>query len=90
LTFGNQCDEKTSFAILDIAWDGGVNFIDTADVYPLPPELNTVGATETIIGNWLHSHPGRRHETISQQNATAKWATRLMIKDFPAGILWMQ
>jgi len=64
MTFGNQCDEKTSFAILDKAWDSGVNFIDTADVYPLPPELNTVGATETIIGNWLHSHPGRRHETI--------------------------
>jgi aryl-alcohol dehydrogenase-like predicted oxidoreductase len=51
MTFGYQCDEKTSFSILDNAWNAGVNFIDTADVYPLPVDLSTVGATETIIGN---------------------------------------
>jgi aryl-alcohol dehydrogenase (NADP+) len=34
MTFGHQCDEPTSFAILDHAWSAGVNFIDTADVYP--------------------------------------------------------
>jgi aryl-alcohol dehydrogenase-like predicted oxidoreductase len=64
MTFGHQCDEPTSFAILDRAWSAGVNFIDTADVYPLPPDLATVGATETIIGNWFKARPGRRHETI--------------------------
>ncbi|HUI66558.1 MAG TPA: aldo/keto reductase [Bacteroidota bacterium] len=64
MTFGRQCDEKTSAAILDKAHEAGVNFIDSADVYPLPPELGTVGRTETIIGNYLKSHPGRRHETI--------------------------
>ena len=64
MTFGNQCDEQTSFEILNKAWEAGVNFIDTADVYPLPPDLKTVGATETIIGNWLKNHPGRRHEVI--------------------------
>ncbi|MCC7209499.1 MAG: aldo/keto reductase [Anaerolineae bacterium] len=64
MTFGHQCDEPTSFAILDRAWDAGVNFIDTADVYPVPPDVKTAGATETIIGNWLRAHPGRRHETI--------------------------
>ncbi len=72
MTFGNQCDEKTSFAILDKAWGSGVNFIDTADVYPLPPELNTVGATETIIGNWFSAHPGRRHETILATKCNGK------------------
>ncbi len=51
MTFGHQCDEQTSFMILDRAWYAGVNFIDTADVYPLPVDLKTVGATETIIGN---------------------------------------
>ncbi len=64
MTFGHQCDEQTSFAILDRAWNAGVNFIDTADVYPLPVDLKTVGATETIIGNWFDAHPGRRHETV--------------------------
>ncbi len=64
MTFGHQCDEPTSFSILDRAWAGGVNFIDTADVYPLPVAMDTVGATETIIGNWFAAHPGRRHEAI--------------------------
>ncbi len=64
MTFGHQCDEATSFAILDRAWDAGVNFIDTADVYPLPVDPGTVGSTETIIGNWLSANHGRRHEVI--------------------------
>jgi aryl-alcohol dehydrogenase (NADP+) len=64
MTFGYQCDEPTSFAILDRAWDGGINFIDAADVYPIPVTNNTVGATETILGNWFQAHPGRRHETV--------------------------
>lgn len=37
MTFGKQADEHTSFAILDKAVNAGVNFIDTADVYPIPP-----------------------------------------------------
>ncbi|HLY28563.1 MAG TPA: aldo/keto reductase [Aggregatilineales bacterium] len=64
MTFGGQCDQLTSFSILDKAWEMGVNFIDTADVYPLPPDLKTVGDTEAIIGNWFKEHPGRRHETV--------------------------
>src|SRR5579859_2672534 len=64
MTFGGQCDQPTSFSILDKAWEMGVNFIDTADVYPLPPDLKTVGDTEAIIGNWFKEHPGRRHETV--------------------------
>jgi aryl-alcohol dehydrogenase-like predicted oxidoreductase len=46
MTFGVQCDERTSFAILDRAIEGGVDFIDTADVYPLGGTLETVGRTE--------------------------------------------
>ncbi|HVO41561.1 MAG TPA: aldo/keto reductase [Aggregatilineales bacterium] len=64
MTFGYQCDEPTSLAILDRAWEGGINFIDTADVYPLGGGLERVGATETIIGHWFKAHPGRRHEVI--------------------------
>jgi aryl-alcohol dehydrogenase-like predicted oxidoreductase len=61
MTFGNQADTSESFRILDTAWDAGVRFIDTADVYPLGGGLERVGATESIIGQWLPRH---RSETI--------------------------
>ena len=61
MTFGLQCDEAQSHAILDAAAEGGVDFLDTADVYPLGGDLSTVGRTEEIIGAWL---PGRRHDFI--------------------------
>lgn len=53
MTFGLQCDEPSSFAILDAAADAGIDFLDTADVYPLGGTLDTVGRTEEIIGKWL-------------------------------------
>jgi len=53
MTFGHQCDERTSFAILNQATAAGVTFIDTADAYPVPPTPETAGRTEEIIGAWL-------------------------------------
>lgn len=53
MTFGLQTDEKASFAILDRAAEGGVNFIDTADAYPLGGDVDTAGSTEEIIGRWM-------------------------------------
>ncbi len=53
MTFAGQCDEATSRAILDEAADGGVTFIDTADAYPIPPEPETAGRSEEVIGRWL-------------------------------------
>ena len=53
MTFGLQCDEATSAAIMDRAAEGGITFFDTADVYPLGGGLPTVGRTEEIVGNWL-------------------------------------
>ena len=53
MTFGNQADETASFAIMDVAAEAGVNFIDTADVYPFPPSFQAVGRTEEIVGKWL-------------------------------------
>ncbi len=61
MTFGLQCDEPTSFAILDAAAAGGVTFLDTADVYPLGGSFETVGRTEEIVGRWLR---GRRHDFV--------------------------
>ena len=61
MTFGLQCDERTSVAILDAAAKGGVTFLDTADVYPLGGGFDTVGRTEEILGRWLQ---GRRHDFV--------------------------
>lgn len=59
MTFANQADKVTSFAILDKAFDAGVYFIDTADVYPLGGTYETFGGTEEIIGEWLESRRDR-------------------------------
>jgi 1-deoxyxylulose-5-phosphate synthase len=61
MTFGHQCDEQTSFAIMDAAAEAGVRFIDTADVYPIPVSLETAGRTEEIVGRWLR---GKRDDFV--------------------------
>ncbi len=59
MTFGSQADEEAAHAILDKALDAGVNFIDTADVYPVPPTIETAGRTEEIVGRWLRGKHSR-------------------------------
>jgi 1-deoxyxylulose-5-phosphate synthase len=59
MTFGLQCDEPTSIAILDRAAEGGVDFLDTSDAYPLGGDLSTRGVTEEILGRWLHGKRDR-------------------------------
>ncbi len=61
MTFGLQCDEKTSIAILDRAAAAGITFIDSADVYPLGGTVETVGRTEEILGRWMK---GRREDFV--------------------------
>lgn len=59
MTWGNQNTQEEAFEQLDYALDYGVNFIDTAEMYAVPAEKRTYGATETIIGNWLQSRQCR-------------------------------
>ncbi len=59
MTFGHQCDEKASFAIMNKAAEKGVTFIDTADVYPVPPSPETAGRTEEFVGRWLKGQRDR-------------------------------
>ncbi len=63
MTFGEQNTEAEAFAQLDTALDAGVNFIDTAELYPIPPQAATYGRTETIIGRWLKRR-GERDRVI--------------------------
>ena len=64
MTFGLQADEKTSFAIMDRALEAGIDFFDTAEVYPVPPSAETFGLTEAIVGRWLKGQ-NRDHVIIA-------------------------
>lgn len=73
MTFGLQCDEETSRAILDRAYDGGITFIDAADVYPLGGDQTSVGRTEEIVGRWMS---GRRDDVILATKASGVMSPR--------------
>jgi aryl-alcohol dehydrogenase-like predicted oxidoreductase len=64
MTFGEQVDEAGAFAILDRALERGVTFIDTAEMYSVPPKAETYGATEAIIGRWFAKRPGVRQKVV--------------------------
>jgi len=53
MTFGSQADEATAFRVLDRCFEAGINFFDTAEGYPVPPDIKWVGRTEEIVGRWL-------------------------------------
>ncbi|HJV24289.1 MAG TPA: aldo/keto reductase, partial [Aromatoleum sp.] len=57
MTFGQQNTETEAHDQLDCAFQRGINFIDTAEMYPVPPRAETVTRTETIVGNWLRKQP---------------------------------
>jgi aryl-alcohol dehydrogenase-like predicted oxidoreductase len=64
MTFGEQVGEADAHAILDRALERGVSFIDTAEMYSVPPKAATYGATERIIGNWFAARPGARAKVV--------------------------
>ncbi|MEA2029386.1 MAG: aldo/keto reductase [Campylobacterota bacterium] len=55
MSFGSWSDEKEAFKIMDKSLDRGINFFDTAELYPVPPKASWAGETESIIGRWLKS-----------------------------------
>lgn len=57
MTFGTQCGKKEAFAIMDKAYDHGVNFYDTAELYPVPPDAKLAGITEEWVGEWMQTKP---------------------------------
>ncbi|MCG8488149.1 MAG: NADP(H)-dependent aldo-keto reductase [Chromatiales bacterium] len=63
MTFGEQNSETEAHAQLDRAIDAGINIIDTAEMYPVPPKAKTQGETERHIGSWLARH-GQRDKLV--------------------------
>jgi aryl-alcohol dehydrogenase-like predicted oxidoreductase len=74
MTFGEQNTAGEASAQLDRAVAAGINFIDTAEMYPVPPNGETMGRTEEYIGRWLKARGGREHLVIASKVAgPADW-----------------
>jgi aryl-alcohol dehydrogenase-like predicted oxidoreductase len=74
MTFGEQNTEAEAHAQLDRALEAGINFIDTAEMYPVPPRGETQGLTETYIGSWLARRGGRERLILASKVAgRADW-----------------
>jgi aryl-alcohol dehydrogenase-like predicted oxidoreductase len=63
MTWGEQNTQPQAFEQMDYAVSNGVNFFDTAELYPIPPRAETYGKTEEIIGQWLKSR-GKREDIV--------------------------
>ena len=72
MTFGDQNTEAEAHAQIERALERGVNFIDTAELYPVPPKAETHTRTESYIGSWLAANPGRRDEFILATKVTGR------------------
>ncbi len=81
MTFGEQTDYDEAFKILDFAYSNGINFIDTAEMYPVYPKEETQGLTEKIIGKWMLNRKVRDKiilaTKICSNNAKGIGATQL-------------
>ncbi len=64
MTWGQQNTQAEGHAQIDYALERGINFIDTAEMYSVPPSKETYGATEAIIGNWIEANPAKRSDIV--------------------------
>ena len=65
MTFGNQTSEIEAHKQMDLALEAGINFVDTAEMYPINPvKKETVGFTEQYLGNWNAANPARRGDYV--------------------------
>src|SRR3569623_1632647 len=71
MTFGEQNSEADAHEQLEYAFEAGINFIDAAEMYPVPPKAETYGRTEEYIGTWLKQR-NRRHEVILATKAASR------------------
>ena len=71
MTFGEQNSQIDGFQQMDYALERGINFIDTAELYPIMPRKETYGKTEEIIGNWLKER-GNRDKIILASKIVSK------------------
>jgi len=74
MTFGEQNTESQAHEQMDLAVSAGINFFDTAEIYPVPPRAETQGVTEQYIGSWLAKRGGRERIVLASKVAgPADW-----------------
>lgn len=76
MTWGQQNTEAEAHAQLDYALERGINFIDTAEMYPVPPQAETAGRTETYIGTWLKARKNRDKVVLATKVAGRGYPSR--------------
>ena len=67
MTWGEQNNQKEAFEQINYAWDSGINFFDTAEIYPSPCFEKTYGSTEKIIGNWFKEKKNREQVILASK-----------------------
>jgi aryl-alcohol dehydrogenase-like predicted oxidoreductase len=78
MTFGEQNSETEAYAQLDRALDLGIDFIDTAEMYPVPPRAETQGRTESFVGRWLAARRCRDRVVLATKvSGPGDWITWL-------------
>ena len=80
MTFGNQNTEQEGFDQMDLSLDQGVNFFDTAELYPVPANATTQGETERIMGNWFQK-TGNRSKVVLATKAAGPGSYTAHIRD---------
>jgi aryl-alcohol dehydrogenase-like predicted oxidoreductase len=81
MTWGSQNTEAEGHAQLDRALDLGINLIDAAEMYPVPPNGETFGRTEAIIGTWLAKRPGVRAKIVLATKVTGQMNALPHVRD---------
>jgi aryl-alcohol dehydrogenase-like predicted oxidoreductase len=70
MTWGQQNSQQDANLQLEFALEKGINFVDTAEMYSVPPKAETQGSTEKIIGNWINANPGKREQVFLASKIT--------------------
>ena len=86
MTWGQQNTEADGHAQMDLAFSRGVNFIDTAELYPIPPKAETQGRTEKIIGSWMKAN-GNRDKVILASKVVGRTANTWFRGDRPSKLV---
>lgn len=82
MTWGEQNSVLEAFAQIDLALDHGVNFIDVAEMYPVPTRADTQGETERILGQWF-AQSSRRHEVVLATKVTGRSERMSFLRNGP-------
>ncbi|MDX8497178.1 aldo/keto reductase [Mesorhizobium sp. VK4C] len=86
MTWGQQNTEAEGHAQMDLAFSRGVNFIDTAELYPIPPKAETQGWTERIIGSWMKAK-GNRDKVVIASKVVGRTANTWFRGDRPSKLV---